>query len=237
MHERVKLSKRLKTVATFVSKGAYLADIGSDHGYLPCYICQHDDDAKAIASEVRKGPFLRTKETVEHYQLSERIDVRLGDGLSVLTEQDPITDIVIAGMGGSLITQILTDGKSLLRYVNKIIVQPNNNAQRIRKFFIDNQLTLTSETILEENNQIYEILVAETKKLQSPYDDTISLEKQLFFGPFLMSEKSAVFKKKWQFEKEKITKILIQLRSNEAQNVDKIKLFQNQLHWIEEALK
>ena len=124
MKEKVKLSKRLITIANFISKGAYFADIGSDHGYLACYVCQNDPSAKAIASEVSNGPFLRTKETIEHYHLTERIEARLGSGLTVLEENDTVNEIVIAGMGGELITKILKDGRDKLLNINKIIAQP-----------------------------------------------------------------------------------------------------------------
>lgn len=237
MQENIKLSIRLKTIASFVTNGAYFADIGSDHGYLSAYICQSDDEVRAIASEVRKGPFLRTKETVSHYQLTDKIDVRFGDGLTVLTENDPITDIVIAGMGGSLITDLLKAGMDHVQRVEKIIVQPNNNAEKLRRFFKKNNFILTEEVILEENNQIYEILVAEKNSHATPYDkEGVTLEKQLLFGPFLMQEKSSVFKKKWQREKDKIAKILIQIE-NKTENLDKINLFKRQLSWIEEVLQ
>lgn len=234
MKEKVKLSKRLITIANFISKGAYFADIGSDHGYLACYVCQNDPSAKAIASEVSNGPFLRTKETIEHYRLTERIEARLGNGLTVLEENDPVNEIVIAGMGGALITQILEEGRDKLLNINKIIAQPNNNEDRVRKFFLDNGYHLVHEVILEENNQIYEILVAERKGI-SLYLADENLEKQLFFGPLLMKEKSEVFRKKWQAEKEKIEKILTQIENRDVDH-DKIRSFQRKLSWIEEVL-
>lgn len=236
MAEKVKLSKRLKTIASYISPNTYFADIGSDHGYLACYICQNDDQSRAIASEVREGPFLRTKETVDYYHLSDRIEVRLGDGLTVLNENDPVTEIVIAGMGGSLITHILEAGKSNIQRVKKIIVQPNNHAVKLRKFFLENHYTLKHETILEENSKIYEILVAEKTTDSQPYQAGIELEKQLLFGPILMKDKSVAFKKKWRHEKEKVAKILTQIE-NTDENIEKIRSFQRQVNWMEDVLK
>ena len=235
MVENIKLSKRLKTIATFVSKGACFADIGSDHGYLPCYICQNDNEARVIATEVSNGPFLRTKATVNYYQLSDQIEVRLGDGLKALHENDPVTEIVIAGMGGTRITNILEEGKYYLKKIDKLIIQPNNHAEKIRKFFLDHHYNLSDEIILEENKQIYEILVAHKNGTDNVYHDDIILEKQLLFGPILMKEKSEPFRKKWQSEKVKIEKILAQIKNKDA-NKDKIDSFQQKLSWIEEVL-
>lgn len=234
MSTYVKLSKRLHTIANFLSEGTFFIDVGSDHGYLPCYVCQKDPNAKAIASEVREGPFLRTKETVHQYNLTDRIDVRLGDGLSVLTDQDNISEIVIAGMGGTLITEILQVGKDKLIHIDKIIAQPNNHAERVRKFFLENGFHLVDEVILEENDHIYEILVAK-KNGSSSYREDETIEKQLYFGPILMKEKSIPFQKKWQFEKEKYEKILKQIEHKQG-NEDKIRSFKQKLRWIEEVL-
>src|SRR5690625_254647 len=100
--DAINLSKRLTTIATFLPSGAYFADIGSDHAYLPCYVCIHDKEARAIAGEVNEGPYNSACETVKAYELNNQIEVRLGDGLHVI-DNEQIKQVVIAGMGGSLI--------------------------------------------------------------------------------------------------------------------------------------
>src|SRR5690625_7229202 len=108
------LSKRLMKIASYIPKSPFLADIGSDHAYLPCYICLKDKEAKAIAGEVRSGPFDRAVQTVRNYQLDNKVEVRLGDGLEVINEKDEVSVVTIAGMGASLIEQILEKGKHKL---------------------------------------------------------------------------------------------------------------------------
>src|SRR5690625_1476783 len=100
--ENIRISVRLKEISKHIPKASFFADIGSDHAYLPSYVCLNDNEATAIAGEVNKRPYNKAKEVVNRFQLNNRIDVRLGDGLSVLESAKPDT-LVIAGMGGKLI--------------------------------------------------------------------------------------------------------------------------------------
>src|SRR5690625_5120221 len=233
---KLKLSKRLRAIASCLHKSTIFADIGSDHAYLPCFVCLQDQNTFAIAGEVAEGPYLRAKETVESFQLCERIDVRLGNGLEVITPQDDIREIVIAGMGGSLISQIARSGIDQLTTVDRLILQPNNHADLVRSFLMENELSLVNEIILEENNFFYEILVAETNNSQTSYQSSLNLNKQLLFGPILMKEKSPVFIKKWTREQQKLQNIINEMNNAKEKDKDKLKLFKTQLKWMEEIL-
>lgn len=235
MIQTVKLSKRLKVVASFLSTGTFFADIGSDHAYLPCYVCLNDKTARAVAGEVNKGPFDRALKTVAKYKLSDLIDVRLGDGLNVLNNEE-VCELVIAGMGGSLITRLLEDGEHHLNSVKRIIAQPNINAKSVRKLFDQNGFILTQEAIIEEDHQIYEILIADKGIQNNPYSDRIK-EKQLLFGPILLNDKSKTFLKKWKYECENMEKIISQMKQAKAHNDEKLIQFEKELKWIKEVLK
>ncbi len=234
MADTINLSKRLKIIASFLPQGAFFADIGSDHAYLPCYVCLRDKDARAIAGEVNEGPYKNACETVATFDLASQIEVRLGDGLEVL-ENDPIKQIVIAGMGGSLITKILNDDKSGLKQVKRIIAQPNIGEKNVRKWFLENNFTIISETIVEENEHLYEILVADKGADDFAYIDQ-ELEKQLFFGPLLLKEKSSAFLKKWGLQQKKLQQIIEQMKEATVQDEKKINQFEQELLWIEEVI-
>ncbi|MGD6818130.1 tRNA (adenine(22)-N(1))-methyltransferase [Metabacillus sp. 84] len=194
----LKLSRRLEAVADYIQEGSVLADIGSDHAYLPCFAVMNGKAQKAIAGEVVEGPYRSAVKQVERTGLQHLIDVRKGDGLSVLKPSEA-TCVTIAGMGGGLIAKILESGKDKLDVAEKLILQPNVNANLIRSWLIENGWELTGESILEEDQKIYEILAAEKGNPLKPYEGK-EREQAILFGPFLMEEKNEVFKKKWTHE-------------------------------------
>src|SRR4051794_18662460 len=120
----IPISKRLKTLAKYIPNGSIIADIGSDHAYLPCYAFLHGLIRSGIAGELNAGPLHSAQETIEKYGLSSNISARLGSGLTVI-EKGEADVITIAGMGGELIRQILDMGKDRLTEQTKLILQPN----------------------------------------------------------------------------------------------------------------
>lgn len=205
-----RLSFRLATVANYVPKEARLADIGSDHAYLPCYLAKNGKIHFAIAGEVAAGPYQSAGKNVLSEGLTEFISVRLGDGLEVIKPGE-VDCITIAGMGGALITSIMEAGKAKLASVNRLILQPNVNAIYVRKWLLENNWELIEEEILEDEGKIYEILVAEKGNPKRPYG--MNLEMGLLFGPLLLHRKEAAFKKKWLHEKQTWQQIYNQLES------------------------
>lgn len=190
------LSKRLACVASFVPKGAVLADIGSDHAYLPCFLVKAGLIQAAIAGEVAKGPYTSAYNEVRRLQLEERISVRMGDGLAVLHKDEGVSCMTIAGMGGTLIASILEKGKQKLANVSRLVLQPNVGAQHVRKWLIDHDWQIIGEAILEEDNCIYEVIAAEKNEKRETELD----EAALLMGPFLLKDKHPVFIKKWTEE-------------------------------------
>jgi tRNA (adenine22-N1)-methyltransferase len=204
-----KLSVRLETVAKYVPKDSRLADIGSDHAYLPSYLAKNGRISFGIAGEVAQGPFQSAEKNVMAEGLTELISVRMGDGLEVIQPGDADC-ISIAGMGGSLIASILENGKEKLAAVKRLVLQPNINAIAIRDWLIDNHWELIAEEIIEEDNKIYEILVAEKGEPLVPYHD-VHLETGRLVGPFLLQRKENAFIKKWSLEKKNWLRIYEQL--------------------------
>ncbi|MFE6167571.1 tRNA (adenine(22)-N(1))-methyltransferase [Viridibacillus arvi] len=190
-----KLSKRLETVAKFVPQDAIVADIGSDHAYLPCYLVHNNIAKSAIAGEVVKGPYDSACHEVQKEQLTNKITVRLADGLAAIEPGDGVTAITIAGMGGPLITSILEKHPLALEGVERLILQPNIHAKVIREWALQNSWKIIDEVILLEDEKIYEILVLERGEM-----NLSELEKLL--GPVLKQQHSDVFHTKWTREVE-----------------------------------
>ncbi len=231
-----KLSKRLTRVTSYVPKGSVLADIGSDHAYLPCYAVKEGIVQKAIAGEVVEGPFQSALSQVRESKLEDSISVRKGNGLEVISHGE-VTSITICGMGGSLITSILENGKSKLSGRETLILQPNIGAQFIRKWLIAEGWELKAEEILEEDEKIYEILVAEKGEPLKPYRE-LSFEAAELMGPFLLKEKNPIFMKKWTMELKHWNKILKQIESSENERTqEKKEEIQKSIELVEEALQ
>ncbi|MBY6035458.1 tRNA (adenine(22)-N(1))-methyltransferase TrmK [Fictibacillus nanhaiensis] len=220
-----KLSKRLETVASYVPKGSILADIGSDHAYLPCYLGIKKTINKAIAGEITEGPFLSAKEQVLLDGLSDVIEVRKGDGLSVLQE-DEAEVVTICGMGGSLITSILEKGKNKLGAAKRLILQPNVGAKTVRKWLLKENWVLVAEEILKEDGKIYEVLVADRTGDQ-PYSNNV--EAELLLGPFLINNQNQAFKEKWTGEVNQWNAILTQMENShgESSEIKRVELVNN----------
>lgn len=232
MNEKV-LSKRLHTVAKYIPKKAYFADIGSDHAYLPCYVCSIDPTAYAIAGEINEGPFQSAKDHVGAHNLTDQIEVVKGNGLEVIGNY-PVRQIVIAGMGGGLIRSILDTGKDKLAKIERIIAQPNVDAHYVREWLSLHSFQLVSEQIIKEDGHIYEILIADKGDGLMGYQD---LEKELLFGPHLLREKNDAFIEKWTSEKNKRLRVMEQMKQARNINSEKIASFKQEVKEIEEVLE
>lgn len=233
----MELSQRLSAVARYAPKGSVVADIGSDHAFLPIYLIKTGKSPRAIVGELNPGPLAVAEKNVREAGVSDRVDLRLGDGLSVIENGEADT-VCISGMGGTLIVSILEAGKERLRSVRTLILQPNVAAKNVRKWLYDNGWELTGETILREDGIIYEVLCAIPGDPQAPYrSERWSLDQWFEIGPFLWRQSSPIFKEKWEREleqAERALKGLAQAKSKEAEI--RKKTFEERVQWIKEVL-
>lgn len=227
------LSQRLETVAGFIPEGSRLADIGSDHAYLPCVLANRKVITFAIAGEVVKGPFESAKEQIIASEVENTVQARLGDGLAVIDRADNITVITICGMGGDLISKILDSGnkEQKLATAKRLVLQPNNGERKLRIWLLSHGYTIIDETILEENEKIYEVIVAEKADATETYS-----ELEYTFGRYLLKEKNETFRKKWLSEKDKYQYILDSLQKANKDLHEKEKQIMNKIEEIAEVL-
>ncbi|OEL02263.1 tRNA methyltransferase [Staphylococcus succinus] len=224
----IPLNQRLKKVSTYI-KGDCLADIGSDHAYLPIYAIENNIVKTAIAGEVIKGPYDASKRSVSDHQLNSVIDVRLGDGLSVVEANDDISSITICGMGGPLIAKIISEGSDKLQNQPRLILQSNIQSSAIRKRLAQLNYEIIAEDILEEKGHIYEIIVADFTKQQIQLTE---IEEK--FGPELIMNKNQLFYKKWKHELNSLYKIKQNL--NPQQHHDRLKEIDEEINLINEVI-
>lgn len=230
-----KLSRRLETVVKYIPEGSRIADIGSDHAYLPCHVVGTGLVPFAIAGEVVEGPYQSARKQVESEGLTECVVVRKGDGLEVISPGE-VDCITIAGMGGALIASILDEGKEKLKDVKRLILQPNISAISIRTWLLNNGWQLIAEEILEEDGKIYEVLVAEQGDSTRLYRE--KMETSLLLGPFLSKAKSKIFIKKWTGEKDNWNRILENLEKavDSMENESKKRELQEKIRMVEEVM-
>ena len=186
------LSMRLERVAAHVPRNARLADIGSDHAYLPVALMRRGAIAHAVAGEVALTPFTAAQRTVNENNLASLITVRLANGLMAIEPEDRITAITLCGMGGETIRDILEQGKVRLSGEERLILQPNGGEQPLRQWLMDNDCRILDEELLRENRFDYEIIIAERS------GRVMYSAQELYFGPLLMKVRSPAFLAKWQ---------------------------------------
>nr|WP_231103247.1 tRNA (adenine(22)-N(1))-methyltransferase TrmK [Pseudomonas chlororaphis] len=225
------LSLRLERVAAHVPAGARLADIGSDHGYLPVALLRRGVIAAAVAGEVALTPFQAAQRSVRENALDSDITVRLANGLAAIEPEDGITAISLCGMGGETIRDILHSGKARLNGQERLILQPNGGEQPLRQWLMDNGYRILCEELLRENRFDYEIIVAERA------EPVTYSAKELYFGPLQMQARSPAFLDKWQRRLRQKQKILNHFaRAPQALPEEKIQDITRQIRWISELL-
>lgn len=159
MSQLIVLSPRLQLVAGFVRKGVKLADVGTDHAYLPAYLIKTGHIRSAIAADVRSGPLEKAKETLLKYGLDDAIEPRLSDGLQNILPEEA-DDIVMAGMGGELITALLCSCSWAKRPDKHFIFQPMTHSELLRSYLAENGFRILKEQCVAEGPKTYVILDA-----------------------------------------------------------------------------
>ena len=153
------LDDRLLCAASLVRPGSRVADIGTDHAYLPLYLVEQGLCPSAIASDVRPGPADSARRHVSEAGLSDRIMVRLGDGL-VGIAPDEVDDIVIAGMGGETIAAILQTAPWVKSDRYRLVLQPMTRSEQLRRWLLTNGFTLLTERVTQDGKHLYTVIAA-----------------------------------------------------------------------------
>ncbi len=151
------LTPRLQAVADMVGECKTLADIGTDHAYLPVHLLKTGSIQRAIASDIRQGPIARAQSTIERYHETDRIETRLGAGMTILRTDEADT-VVIAGMGGILIANILQESEDLLTENTNLILQPMTAMRELREYLSSHNFRIVQEVLAKEENKLYHVM-------------------------------------------------------------------------------
>ena len=150
----VKLSKRMERLAEMVAGGGCLADVGTDHGYVPIYLCEKKRILSAVAMDIRRGPLERAEAHIREAGLEAYIETRLSDGLKALRAGEAHT-VLIAGMGGPLTVRILSEGRDKLEGAGELVLQPQSEIRKVRQWLSENGYRIVREDTVLEDGKFY----------------------------------------------------------------------------------
>ncbi len=219
------LDNRLLACAKLVSGKGIVADIGTDHGYLPCYLVQNSVCEKAIAADINVAPLQSATSNIEKCGLSDKVQAVLSDGLEKISPNG-ISDVIIAGMGGELIADIISRGKAF--YNASFILQPMTKAEYLRKWLWENGFEIISETACKDEFY-YTVILARFTGENTEYD-----EKSLYVGR--MDNKTADEKGWLKKQADKLFKKGEGLMKSQA-GVSEAKQYLELAEWINELSK
>ncbi len=202
------LSDRLMAVAQMITPNLPVADIGCDHAYLPIYLVRENMTPYVIACDINAGPVARATENIEDVDLSDQIDVRQGDGLTVVKPGE-VKSVVLAGMGGKLMMKILSEGMDVLAQACEIIMEPQSEVSALRHFLQDNGYRIISENMVKDETKFYPVIKAVPGQM--------SWDKEIYFryGKILLREENPVLHEFLLLERHYCSELLKELAVNE----------------------
>ncbi len=194
----IKLSKRLLTIANLIDDNSKVADIGCDHGLVSIYLAMNKQNISIIASDINQNALDNAIKNINKYHLEDKIKVCLSNGLDNIN--DEIDTIIISGMGGHTIVDILTNNQEKLNTVNNIIIQSNNDIEYVRRKIVKLGYYISKEKLILDKNIYYTVILF--TKGKKKYTN-----KEYYFGPILLKENSKIFIEKNNKEYTKLVNI------------------------------
>lgn len=209
----MQLSKRLQAVANMVTQGNRVADIGCDHAYTAIYLVNNRISPYVVAMDINQGPLDIARKNIDRYKVTDSISIRRSDGLQKLKPGEADT-IVIAGMGGRLMHQIIASQMELVTSAKELVLQPQSEIHFLRKALMDLGYLIIKENMLKEDGKYYVIM-----KLRAGSFDKRDEEYQLlrpehiYFGRLLLEEKNPILLEYMQYERQQYMNIYKELEN------------------------
>lgn len=219
------ITPRLQCIADHVF-GNTAADIGTDHAYIPIKLIEDGICEHVIASDIKEGPLEIARQNILKYNLSDKIETRLGGGLSPLKKGEADA-IIIAGMGGEMIEAILKDDEETAKAANLIVLQPMNSQYELRKYLIHNGYCITDEDIAIEGFKVYNVIIA-----KSGHQDKFENDIEYHIPKYLKKHK--YFKNLYDKKKREFIKVISGLENSKDTDTEKLEKYK---FWLKELQK
>lgn len=222
---KVPVSNRMKLCADMLEPAQAVADIGCDHAYTSMYMIETGKAKKVLAMDINEGPLATARKNILNYGYESRIETRLSNGMEKL-QNGEVDSVLIGGMGGVLICQILTEGKALLSGMKQLVLQPQSEVGLVRKFLHENGFAIEKEGMLLEEGKYYVIIRA------VPGYERYESDMEYKYGKYLLERNDEVFfeflAKRYE-SKKIILEGLLEKPSANSRTKEKIKALQDEL--------
>lgn len=218
----MKLSKRLEFIADHIDKIIALSDIGTDHGYIPLYALRKGLCERAIASDINKDPLDKARLNALLEGMGDELEFRLGGGLEPLKDGE-VQAVIIAGMGGKLIRDILEKDIAKVDNLDYLILQPAQNPEGLREYLYTNDYEIISEDLCKDDGKYYELFKVKRKKDENTELDSIYYE----ISPKLLMSKHPLMKEYLESKLQNYNKILIAVSeevNSDLANIKKVEI-------------
>ena len=227
----MEISKRLQAIAGMVQPGGTACDVGTDHGYLAIYLIEQNISNTVIAMDVAKGPLSKAQTNIALAHLENRIETRLSDGLDKLKAGEAQT-VIMAGMGGILITGLLEKGRKILDTVEELILSPHTDIELVRRYLLNHGYAIQEETMLLEEGKYYIIMKAVHGRQK--YEKACDYR----YGQRLLLKQNPVLREYMEKELDKLEKICESLSDISTENSEKrLMELEEEMQCIKEGLK
>lgn len=225
-------------IANLVDNSKVLADVGCDHAYISINLLEKGKVERIIASDLREGPLNIARDNIRLYGFEDRIETRLCAGLCGY-EAGEVDTILISGMGGMLVKEILSESIDVVRRADTLILEPQSDLRVVRAYLKDIGFKIIDEDMLNEGGKYYQIMKAVKSKERMEVCEDIGAMAENEFGPILIKKKHPVlleFLKKRKNHYERLLQNKSFLTSQSATNNDRIAIIENELNMVKEAL-
>lgn len=233
----MELSKRLQAVADLVTPGYTIADVGTDHAYIPIYLVEKGIVQRAVAMDINEGPLDRATEHIKENKLENQIQTRLSNGLQHL-QKGEVDTVILAGMGGNLMINILNEDFNKTNSLKECILQPQSEVFKVRTFLLEKGFLFIEENMVLDDGKYYPMMKVIPPEKIEEIKPVFWSEIEIHYGKLLLEEKNPILKQFLERESGIRKDILSKLEQVEGIHISERKAELNQeLFRIEEGLK
>ena len=233
----MELSKRLQAVADLVTPGYKIADVGTDHAYIPIYLVEKEIVPMAVAMDINKGPLERATEHIREYKLENQIQTRLSNGIQHLHKEE-VDAVILAGMGGNLMVNILSDDMEKTESLKECILQPQSEIAKVRAFLLEKGFSFIQENMVLDDGKYYPMMKVVPPRADKKQMPVVWSEVELQYGKLLLEQKNPILKQFLERESDIKGDILSKLDQVQGAHILARKAELNQeLFLIREGLK